>query len=137
MSKLTSLHHLALTVTDVDRSVPFYERVLELTETTRREDPETGVRKVYLRAPGEDFHVVLVQHPDTDRVGFDRRRTGLDHIAFKVDSHDALKKWEQRLADYSVSYTPATASRTVPGACVVVFCDPDGIQLEVWAQLSD
>lgn len=135
MSKLTNLHHLALTVTDVDRSVPFYERVLELTEVTRREDPETGIRKVYLRAPGEDFFVVLVQHPDTARGGFDERRTGLDHIAFTVESHAALKEWEQRLADYSVNYTPATPSRTVPGASVVVFCDPDGIQLEVWSGL--
>jgi glyoxylase I family protein len=135
MPKLTNLYHLALAVTDVDRSVPFYERVLELTETTRREDPETGIRKVYLRAPGEDFYVVLVQHPATERGSFDGRRTGLDHIAFKVDSYAALKEWEQRLADYSVTYTPATASRSVPGASVVVFSDPDGIQLEVWSDL--
>lgn len=53
MSKLMSVHHLALTVTDVDRSVPWYARVLELEEFTRREDPETGLRKVVLRSPSE------------------------------------------------------------------------------------
>jgi glyoxylase I family protein len=135
MSKLTSVHHLALTVTDVDRSVPWYERVLELKEIARREDDETGIRKVHMRAPGEVFTVALVQHPDTERGGFDERRTGLDHVAFKVDTHAELAEWERRLAEYGVTYTPATPSRTLPGAAVVVFRDPDGIQLEIWADI--
>ena len=144
MSKLTNVHHLALTVTDVDRSVPWYERVLELEEVSRREDPETGMCKVVLRAPGDGFAVVLVQHPDVVRPGaandtgarwadFDERRTGLDHVAFKVASRDELRHWEERLACYGVTYSPSKESRTMPGSEVVVFRDPDGIQLEVWA----
>ncbi|NKQ55882.1 glyoxalase [Amycolatopsis sp. K13G38] len=133
MSTLTSVHHLAFTVTDVDRSVPWYERVLQLKEVARREDPETGIRKVMMRAEADAFSVVLVQHPNTERADFDERRTGLDHVAFKVESYFELKEWEQRLADYGVTYTPAKASRTLPGSAVVVFRDPDGIQLEVWA----
>ncbi|KAA9161036.1 glyoxalase [Amycolatopsis acidicola] len=133
MSTLTSVHHLALTVTDVDRSVPWYERVLELKEVARREDPETGIRKVFMRALADSFSVILVQHPDTERGDFDERRTGLDHVAFKVNTYLELKEWEQRLADYGVTYSPAKASRTLPGSAVVVFRDPDGIQLEVWA----
>lgn len=147
MSKLTHVHHLAFTVTDVDRSVPWYERVLELEEVNRREDPETGLRKVVMRAPGDGFAVVLVQHPDRVRRGqpmsetdtgwasdFDERRTGLDHVAFRVDSHAELRVWEDRLAQYGVSYTASKASRTMPGSEVVVFRDPDGIQLEIWAE---
>lgn len=135
MAKLSSLYHLALTVTDVDRSVPWYKRVLDLRETTRREDAESGIRKVYLRAPGEDLYLVLVQYPDTVRTGCEGRRPGLDHIAFKVDSYSDLREWERRLTDYGVSHTPATASRTVPGASVVAFSDPDGIQVEVWSDV--
>jgi glyoxylase I family protein len=133
MSKLTCVHHLALTVTDVDRSVPWYERVLELEERTRREDPETGLRKVVLQSAGEEFSVVLVQHADTERPTFDERRTGLDHVAFKVNSQAELAQWEERLAEYGVTYSPAAFSRTLKGSRVVVFRDPDGIQLEVWA----
>ncbi|AIJ26912.1 VOC family protein [Amycolatopsis methanolica] len=136
MSKLTGVHHLALTVTDVDRSVPWYERVLDLRETGRREDPETGLRKVLLQAPGDAFSVVLLQHPDTERGPFDERRTGLDHVAFTVPTFAELKQWEQRLADYGVDYSPAKQSRTLPGSAVVVFRDPDGIQLEVWAGIG-
>jgi glyoxylase I family protein len=133
MSTLTNVHHLALTVTDVDRSVPWYERVLQLKEMARREDAETGVRKVLLRGRADSFTVILVQRPDTERGDCDRRHTGLHHVAFKVDSFVELKEWEQRLDDYGVSHSPATASRTLPGSAVVVFHDPDGIQLEVWA----
>ena len=136
MSYLTNVHHLALTVTDVDRSVPWYERVLELKEIGRREDAESGIRKVLLRAAGDAFSVVLVQHPDTERGDFDERRTGLDHVAFGVGSYGELKEWEQRLAEYGVTFSPTKASRTIPGAAVVVFRDPDGIQLEVWAELD-
>jgi glyoxylase I family protein len=133
MSKLTCVHHLALTVTDVDRSVPWYERVLELEEYTRREDAETGLRKVVLQSASEEFSVVLVQHSDTGRRAFDERRTGLDHVAFKVSSQADLAHWEDRLAEYGVTFTPASTSRTLPGSKVVVFRDPDGIQLEIWA----
>ncbi|WP_236790543.1 VOC family protein [Amycolatopsis sp. GM8] len=133
MSTLTGVHHLALTVTDVDRSVPWYERVLDLKEVARREDAETGIRKVVLRGRTDTFAVLLVQHPDTELGDFDERRAGLDHVAFTVDSYVELKEWESRLAEYGVTHSPAKASRTLPGSAVVVFRDPDGIQLEVWA----
>ncbi|HWD04672.1 MAG TPA: VOC family protein [Amycolatopsis sp.] len=132
MPKLTSVHHLALTVTDVERSVPWYERVLDLEESHRREDPETGVAKVVLKSAGDSFAVVLVQHPDTERGAFDERRTGLDHVAFSVASKAELSEWEQRLDDFGVSYRPAT-SRTFEGSSVLIIRDPDGIQLEIWA----
>ncbi|ASR38664.1 glyoxalase [Prauserella marina] len=133
MSKLTCVHHLALTVTDVDRSVPWYVRVLDFEEVDRREDPHTGVRKVVLRAPGDGFAIVLVQHSRVERPAFDERRTGLDHVAFKVGSRAELQQWEQRLAEYGVTFTPAAPSLIAPDSEVVVFRDPDGIQLEVWA----
>ncbi|HEY2061798.1 MULTISPECIES: VOC family protein [Amycolatopsis] len=134
MPKLTSVHHLALTVTDVDRSVPWYARVLDLEESHRREDPDTGIHKVVLRSAGDGFSVVLVQHPDTERREFDERRTGLDHVAFSVSSKAELVDWEARLAEFGVSYLPSTASRTFEGSSVVVFRDPDGIQLEIWSE---
>lgn len=133
MPKLTSVHHLALTVTDVERSVPWYARVLDLEESHRREDPETGVHKVVLKSAGDGFSVVLVQHPDTDRRCFDERRTGLDHVAFSVTSKAELCEWEERLSEYGVSYRPPRESRTFEGSSVIVFRDPDGIQLEIWS----
>jgi glyoxylase I family protein len=137
VAELSSVHHLALTVTDVDRSVPWYERVLELEEIVRREDPHSGLRKVGLRGGADGVLLILVQHPDTERPPFDERRTGLDHVAFRVSSVEELHRWERRLADYGVTYTPVAPSRTLPGSSVVVFRDPDGIQLEVWSDPAE
>jgi glyoxylase I family protein len=131
------VHHIALTVTDVDRSVPWYARVLELEEFTRRDDPETGVRKVVLRSQSDEFAVMLVQHPDTGRGEFDERRAGLDHVAFGVASRAELSEWEDRLDQYGVTYVATRSSRTLPGSTVIVFRDPDGIQLEIWADSED
>jgi glyoxylase I family protein len=137
MTKLNTVHHIALTVTDVDRSVPWYARVLELEEFTRRDDPETGVRKVVLRSQSDEFAVMLVQHPDTGRGEFDERRAGLDHVAFGVASRAELSEWEDRLDEYGVTYVATRSSRTLPGSTVIVFRDPDGIQLEIWADSED
>jgi glyoxylase I family protein len=137
MSKLASVHHLAITVTDVDRSVPWYVRVLGLEEHTRREDPETGIRKVVLRSANQILSVILVQHPDTELRALEERRTGLDHVAFKVDTSAALSEWEVKLTEYGVPYTPTRPSRTLLGSSVLVFRDPDGIQLEIWADSED
>jgi len=102
MAKLMSVHHLALTVTDVDRSVPWYVRVLDLEEVTRREEPDTGLRKVVLRSAGDEFSVVLVQHENTGRRGFDERRTGLDHVGFMVPTRDDLERWQEHLQRHGV-----------------------------------
>ena len=37
------------------------------------------------------------------------------------------------LTEYGVHFTPVAPSRTLDGSQVIVFRDPDGIQLEIWA----
>ena len=132
MSQLASVHHLAITVTDVDRSVPWYGRVLGLEEFTRREEPDTNVYKVFLRS-GESLVVMLVQYPDTELRGLSERRIGLDHVAFKVSDRAALSEWETKLTEYGVPFTPTRPSLTLVGSSVLVLHDPDGIQIEIWA----
>ena len=63
MPTLTGVHHVALTVTDVDRSVPWYERVLGFSTIGREDQGEAGMRKVFLRGPGFGITLTLVQHP--------------------------------------------------------------------------
>jgi glyoxylase I family protein len=133
MPELACVQHIALTVTDVDRSVPWYERVLGLKEVARREEPESGLRKVVLRSLGDGLTLLLVQHPGTVRRAPRERRTGLDHVAFGVCSRAALAHWEDRLEEFGVPYLPPAPSRTLPGSTVLAFHDPDGIPVEIWA----
>lgn len=133
MSKLNCVHHLSLTVTDLERSVPWYQRVLDLEPVTARQEAEAGVQKMALSPAGGGFVLVLVQYPPEGRDTFDEHRVGMDHVAFGVSSKEELAQWERRLANYGVTFTPAAESSAMPGATLVGFRDPDGIRLEVWA----
>ena len=60
-------------------------------------------------------------------------RAGLDHLAFAVADREELDAWAARLTDAAVVHSPVTAANSVPGAAVLVFRDPDNIQLELFA----
>ena len=133
MPALIGVHHVALTVTDVDRSAPWYERVLGFTPIGGVDDGEQAVRKVFLRGDGLSLMLTLVQHPDGDRAGFDEQRPGLDHLTFAVAA-DSLDEWTRRLTECGVTFSPVAEELTAPGTSVIALRDPDGIQLVLWAQ---
>lgn len=121
MPTLTGVHQVALTVTDVDRSVPWYERVLGF-DTISREDTDSGQRKVFLRGPGLGVALTLVQHLTAERSTFNERRPGLDHLTFSVPDGAALRLWTERLAEHGVPFEQLDGSG-------LTVRDPDGIQL--------
>lgn len=76
----------------------------------------------------------LSQHRHGSLDAFDETRAGLDHLAFTVADRGELDAWAARLADAAVVHSPITAANSVPGAAVLVFRDPDNIQLELFAE---
>lgn len=137
MPALTGVHHVALTVTDVERSVPWYERVLGFTTIGREDEGEVGLRKVFLRGPGFGLTLTLVQHPAGGGTLFDERRPGLDHLTFTVPSTDSLREWTDRLTEHGVTFSPIAQEPTAPGSMVIALRDPDGIQLVLWAEKQE
>jgi glyoxylase I family protein len=49
-----------------------------------------------------------------------------------VASRADLDAWAGRLAAAAVTCSPVTAANSIPGAAVLVFRDPDNIQLELF-----
>ena len=127
MPSLTGFHHIALTVTDVARSVPWYCDLLGMQEVLSGEDESVTFR--VLVHPSSGTLIGLRQYTDGSGDEFDPFRTGLDHAAFGVSNLDELTVWEDELRSRNVTFTPATAT---PIGTVIVFRDPDDIQLEFW-----
>ena len=72
---------------------------------------------------------VLRQYSAGSGDGFDEFRTGMDHLAFGVESAEELAEWETKLTSMGATFTPAAET---PIGTVIVFRDPDDIQLEFW-----
>jgi len=132
------IHHLRLTVTDVQRSREFYTSLLGFqvaVESPPPGDPAAdeafkilfggvvmirgnllmGLRP--MASSGDRFH------PD---------RVGLDHLSFDVASREELEQAIQLFDEHGVTHGVITRLAGF-GIDVLPFEDPDGIQLELTA----
>jgi len=131
------LHHIALTVIDVDASVPWYENVFGIR--FRTDVPHQGGVGKLLADDTMDLMIVLHEH-DTSRGDlFGETVTGLDHVGFFVPNRADLEAWQAHLdthgvARSSVADKPLTQSPIADEnyGSVLVFRDPDNIQLELF-----
>ena len=132
MSSLGGIHHLGLTVTDVERSARWYEEVLGFCQVGQLGSAHDERRKIFLRHEGMSVRLGLVEHHTSTRACFDETVTGLDHLSFAVASRSELEHWLVRLSNHRVHHSLITDARSVPGAMVLVFRDPDNIRLELF-----
>ncbi|MGH9109510.1 MAG: VOC family protein [Acidimicrobiales bacterium] len=131
-------HHLALTVSDPDASVAWYERVFGLR--FQAEIPHRGGFGRLLADDELAMVIVLHAHGVNDGTAFAETTNGLDHVSFAVPTRSELEDWQRHLEDCGVARSevadrPATHSgiTDAPYGSVLVFRDPDNIQLELFA----
>ncbi len=129
---LQGIHHLGLTVRDVEASAAWYGDVLNFRRVDSYASPDGARRKVFLRHDGLRTRLGLTEHRGGDLGAFDETRVGLDHLAFEVAERDELDAWEARLTAAAVPHAPIAPANSIPGAVVLVFRDPDNIQLELF-----
>ncbi len=134
---IKGIHHLGLTVLDVEASARWYERVLGFRRDGSYAAPDGARRKIFLRHDGFGVRLGLTQHRDTRAETFDETRVGLDHLAFAVGHRRELDTWAARLLAAGVAHSPVAPANSIPGAFVLVFRDPDNIQLELFADAPD
>jgi glyoxylase I family protein len=128
--RLAGLHHLGISVTNVDRSLRFYRDVLGadlLVEPNDGTSPSFTGRMAILSLGGRIFD--LCEHSRNEGERFDPVRTGLDHLALEAQSVDELQAWAAWLDDCGVARSEL---RDVAGGLgkMFDFVDPDGIQVE-------
>jgi glyoxylase I family protein len=132
------LHHLALTVADLDASVQWYEAVFDVHPVM--DIPHQGGVGRILADTDQTLMFALHRHDANDGGLFAETTTGLDHAGLAVGSRDDLEIWQDHLqangvvradaADKPLTQSPIADE---PYASVLVFRDPDNIQLELFA----
>ena len=127
MSTFPAIGHVALTVRDLEASVPWYAELFEAEPVL---DEDTGpFRHVVWLVGGTLFG--LHQFPDTaTAVVFTERRVGLDHVAFAVSDRAQLEVWEKRLDQLAIAHGEIKDATYGSG---LSFRDPDGLPLEFFA----
>ncbi len=135
------IHHLRLTVTDVQRSRQFYTSLLGFqvaVESPPPGDPaETEVFRILfggvVMIRGNLLMGLRPMAPEGDR--FDPDRVGLDHLSFGVASRDDLEQAVKVFDEHGVPHGEITRLPSF-GIDVLPFEDPDGIQLELTAPVA-
>ncbi|HUZ41272.1 MAG TPA: VOC family protein [Acidimicrobiales bacterium] len=131
MPEFPTINHVALTVNDLSRSVPWYQRLFDAEPVF---DEDTGAFRLVGWLVGGQTLVVLHQFSDpADNSPFDERRIGLDHLAFQCANRDELSQWEARLNDLGVAHAGIVDAGYGSG---LSFRDPDNIALEFFAPPS-
>ena len=135
------IHHLRLTVTDVERSRRFYTGLLGFevaVESPPPDDPSAAeVFKVLfggvVMIRGNLLMGLRPMAPPGDR--FDPGKVGLDHLSFGVASRDDLEQAVLLFDERGVTHGEITR---LPGFGIDVlsFEDPDGVQLELTAPVA-
>ena len=124
---MPSITHVAVTVTDLDRSEAWYTKVLGVAPVL---DEDTGPFRHIVYSVGTTL-LGLHGFPDlANREQFNERRPGLDHIAFGVAGRDELVEWGKRLDSLGIVHGEIKDAGYGSG---LSFRDPDNIALELFA----
>lgn len=129
MTEFPTIHHVALTVSDLERSVPWYQQLFDAEPVL---DEDTGPFRHVVWAVGSTL-VGLHEFPDGRSAAFDERRVGLDHLAFACADRTALERWEARLNGLHVAHSGIVDANYGSG---LSFRDPDNVALEFFAPPS-
>ena len=127
MASFPGIAHVAVTVSDLEQSVPWYERLFDGKPVL---DEDTGSFHHVVWLVGETLFGIH-QHPNPEsNDAFSELRPGLDHVGFGVASRAELEQWQSRLDDLGVAHGGIVDA---PYGSGLSFRDPDNIALELFA----
>jgi glyoxylase I family protein len=127
MPDLLGVSHVDLTVRHVPTSAAWYQEVFGLEPLMRTDEGDRSA--VVMWHQGAKLAICVGSHVGNDGLPFDEARTGLDHLSLRVRDRDELEAWAARLDELGVKHSPVADESY---GSVLVFRDPDNIQLELF-----
>jgi glyoxylase I family protein len=123
---LGPITHVALTVRDLDVSVPWYQALIGDGPVL---DEDTGPFRHAVFAVGGTL-LGLHQFPEgIEATPHSPRRVGMDHVAFGCADREELVAWESRLDDLGIAHGGVVDAHY---GSALSFKDPDGLPLELF-----
>ena len=131
---MRGVDHLDLVVTDLERSLEFYNGLLEPLGFTRNSEivGERGERVVYIGGTGGASVSLRQAQSDAHATPYDRYAVGIHHIAFAASSRALVDERAAWLRDQGadIESGPREYDYT-PGYYALFLHDPDGLKLEI------
>jgi catechol 2,3-dioxygenase-like lactoylglutathione lyase family enzyme len=127
MASINGIAHIQLSVSNLQRSMPFYKKLLHSLEMkTLVERPD------FLYCIGGRTGIAIVQiAPQFQDQPFDQRRAGLHHLCFRARSREDIDEIYRTALELEAKIIRAPVeSPWAPGYYSVLFEDPDGIRIE-------
>jgi glyoxylase I family protein len=128
MADFPALTHVAVTVTDLGRSRPWYNALIGADPVL---DEDTGPfhHVVWLLGNGTLLGIHQHSNPSSSEP-FDELRPGLDHLAFGCANRGELEQWEKKLDELGYKHGGIVDAHYGSG---LSFRDPDNNALEFFA----
>jgi catechol 2,3-dioxygenase-like lactoylglutathione lyase family enzyme len=130
-----SISHIALAVSDVERSTAFYDEVFAFIGFKRVEVPESTQQAMKTRLQawvGQGYSIsIRPSKGEFARRLHDRNAPGFNHMAFTAKDRSDVEKLYALLKEMGATILDAPAEYPYsPGYFAVYFTDPDGLKFE-------
>ena len=132
--------HLDLVVTDLERSLEFYNGLLEPLGFTRNSEieGERGERVVYIGGTGGTSVSLRQAQSDAHATPYERYAVGIHHLCFGAPDRETVEERAAWLRGRGAEIESGPAEYTYThGYYAVFFRDPDGIKLEIVHRPTD
>jgi catechol 2,3-dioxygenase-like lactoylglutathione lyase family enzyme len=123
------LQHVALSVSDIAKSGPWYEDLFGFAKVAEFQEP--APMQIFMTPEGQALD--LRQDHDVIHEPFTEKRVGLDHVAFVCTNYSELAEWAARLGERGIASSGIVQSQF---GSHINFRDPDGIPLEFFLPAS-